>query len=161
MHCEPQQEHAWFRQLVGEWTFEAEAFMKPGDPPMKSTGRESVRSIGGIWVVGEGKGVMPGAGEATMILTLGYEPRTGRYQGTWIGSMMTQLWVYDGELDASGKVLTLNTRGPHMSDPDRQANYRETIEIKSRDHRTFSSAMQGDDGEWITLMTAHYRRVAD
>jgi hypothetical protein len=156
----PQSEHNWLQQLVGEWTFEAEAVMGPGEPPMKSTGTESVRSLGGLWVVCEGNGEMPGGGEATMILTLGFEPRTGRYQGTWIGSMMTQMWVYDGEVDAGGTILTLHTEGPHFGDPSRLASYRETIEIKSRDHRTFSSAMQGDDGEWLTFMTAHYRRAA-
>jgi Protein of unknown function (DUF1579) len=29
-----------------------------------------------------------------------------RFVGTWIGSMMTYMWVYDGELDRSERVLT-------------------------------------------------------
>jgi hypothetical protein len=46
-----------------------------------------------------GHGV-PGGGLARMLMTLGYNPQTRRYTGTWVGSMMTHLWVYDGWLDA-------------------------------------------------------------
>jgi Protein of unknown function (DUF1579) len=30
MQTEPQQEHQWLQQLVGEWTYETEATMEPG-----------------------------------------------------------------------------------------------------------------------------------
>jgi hypothetical protein len=110
MHCEPTKEHQWLQKFVGEWTYESEGppspDQPPGQPPSKFTGTESVRSIGGIWIQGEGRGQMPGGGEAIMVLTIGYNPATKRYVGTWIGSMMTMLWVYDGELDAAGRILT-------------------------------------------------------
>ncbi len=32
-------------------------------------------------------------------MTLGYNPDTKRYLGTWIGSMMTHMWVYDGVIE--------------------------------------------------------------
>jgi hypothetical protein len=48
MKTEPQQEHQWLQQLVGEWTYEAEATMEPGQPPSKFEGSESVRSLGGL-----------------------------------------------------------------------------------------------------------------
>jgi len=38
MQVEPQKEHAWFKQLVGDWTMEGEALMGPDQPPMKSKG---------------------------------------------------------------------------------------------------------------------------
>ncbi len=100
MHVEPQKEHAWLQQLVGEWTYEHEARMGPDQPPMKATGTESVRSLGGLWVLAEGQTEMPGVGEGRMLMTLGYDPERKRYVGTWIGSMMTHLWVYDGALGA-------------------------------------------------------------
>src|SRR5688572_16447612 len=112
MHAEPQKEHQWLQKLVGEWTSESEMEMEPGKSPERCKGTESVRSLGGLWIVGEGSGEMPGGGLATMILTLGYDPQKGRYVGTWVGSMMTHLWIYEGSLDAAGKVLTLDTEGP-------------------------------------------------
>ena len=42
---------------------------------------------------------MPDGGPATMIMTLGYDPAKKRFVGTFIGSMMTNLWVYEGELE--------------------------------------------------------------
>jgi hypothetical protein len=159
MKAEPQQEHQWLQKLVGEWEFEAEATMKPGEPPVKSTGTESVRSVGGLWIVAEGKGEMPGGGPATTLMTLGYDPQKKRYVGTWIGSMMTHLWVYDGALDAAERVLTLDAEGPSMAAPDsKMARYRDVIEFKNDDYRVLTSHMLGDDGTWQHFMTAHYRR---
>ncbi len=33
MNIEPQKEHQWLQKLVGDWTYEAEATMEPGQPP--------------------------------------------------------------------------------------------------------------------------------
>jgi hypothetical protein len=37
-------------------------------------------------------------------------------------------------------------------------SFKETIEIKSRDHKVFTSAFQDDDGSWATMLTIDYRR---
>ncbi|NMG77306.1 DUF1579 domain-containing protein [Aromatoleum diolicum] len=158
MKTEAQKEHQWLQQLVGEWSYEGEASMGPDKPLEQFKGTESVRTIGGLWTVGEGLGAMPDGSPATMIMTLGYDPQKQRYVGTWIGSMMTHLWLYDGELDAAGTVLTLNSEGPAMAAEGKMAKYRDVIEIKSADHRVLSSHIQGEDGTWRQFMTAHYRR---
>ena len=158
MKAEPQQEHQWLQKLVGEWTSEMEMPMGPDKPDEKCIGTESVRSIGGLWTMGEGRGEMPGGGQAITIMTLGYDPTKKRYVGTFIGSMMTYMWLYDGTLDATGKVLTLDTEGPHFGTEGKMAKYKDVIEFVSDDHRTLTSHMQGDDGTWSKFMTAHYRR---
>lgn len=155
---EAQKEHQWLQQLVGEWTTEAEMDMGPDQPPEKCLGTETVRSLGGMWTVAEGRGEMPDGGTAIMILTLGYDPRKKRYVGTWVGSMMTHLWIYDGVLDAEGRVLTLDTEGPDFGDPGRLAKYQDIIEIVDGDHRVLRSRTLGEDGQWRQFMTAHYRR---
>ena len=158
MKAEPQKEHQWLQQLVGEWTSEAECSMGPGQPSTKSYGTERVRMVGDVWMVGEGQGEMPGGDMATMIMTLGYDPQKKKYLGTWIGSMMTHMWHYDGEMDASGRILTLSAEGPSMAGDGTMAKYQDIIEIKSKDHRTLSSRILGPDGTWNHFMTAHYRR---
>ncbi|MGH7413125.1 MAG: DUF1579 domain-containing protein [Candidatus Rokuibacteriota bacterium] len=154
----PQKEHQWLQKLVGEWTSEADATMEPGKPPEKFKGTESVRSLGGLWILAEGQGEMPGGGAATTMMTLGYDPQRKRYVGTFIGSMMTHLWGYDGALDAAERVLTLETEGPSMAGDGKMAKYRDVIEFKSDDHRVLTSHMLGDDGTWHGVMTANYRR---
>ena len=158
MNAQPQRQHQWLQQLVGEWTYEAEAEMGPDQPAQTFSGTESVRSIGGLWTLAEGHGEMPDGDPVTTLMTLGYDPQKNRYVGTWIGSMMTWLWIYDGEMDADEKVLTLNAEGPAMTGEGKLAKYRDVIEIRNADHRVLTSHLLGDDGEWHKFMTAHYRR---
>jgi hypothetical protein len=156
---EPQKEHQWLQKLVGEWAYESEAVTQPGKPPEKFTGTESVRSLGGVWVLCEGRGEMPGGGMGTTLMTLGYDPQRKRFVGTFIGSMMTNLWVYEGKLDGESKVLTLDSEGPSFTAEGKIAKYKDVMEVKSDDHRVFSSSFLGDDGKWHGFMTAHYRRT--
>jgi hypothetical protein len=157
MKTELQKEHDWLQKLVGEWTYETEATMGPDQPPEKAIGTESVRSLGG-WVLAEGQGEMPGCGVATTMMTLGYDPQKQRYVGTWIGSMMTHLWVYDGELDAAERVLTLVSEGPVMTGEGKMAKYKDVIEFKSDEHRVLTSHVLDDDEQWHKFMTANYWR---
>lgn len=112
---------------MGEWRYETEA-----------TGTENVRSLDGVWLVAEGRGEIPGCGTATMMMTLGYDSYKQRYVGTWIGSMITHLWIYKGELDAA-EMLTLNTEEPAMTDEQKMAKYQDAIEFKSNDHWVLAS----------------------
>lgn len=158
MMPEPQSEHRWFDKLHGDWTYEATADMGPDQPEAKTSGTEHVRSLGGFWMVAEGQGSMPGGGKATTIMTLGFDPKSKRYTGTWVGSMMGHLWLYDGEMDATGRILTLNSEGPAMSEKGGLANYQDIIEIVSDDHRVMRAQVQREDGTWNHFMTVHYRR---
>jgi Protein of unknown function (DUF1579) len=163
MQFKPEKEHQWLQKLVGEWTYEVEAIMGPDKPAEKFTGSESVRSIGGFWVQCEGRGQMGDASDAgstaVTVMTLGYDPQKGRFVGTWIGSMMSHLWIYDGFLDASEKVLTLNAEGPSFTTEGKLGKYKDVIEFKSDDHRVLTSHTLGDDGTWHQFMTANYHRT--
>jgi hypothetical protein len=101
---------------------------------------------------------MCGGGAMTTMMTLAYDPQKQRYVGTWIGSMMTHLWLYDGELDTEKTFLTLDSEGPAMTGEGKMAKYRDALEFKSDDHRVLTSHVLGDDGQWYKFMTANYRR---
>jgi len=146
--------HIWLQQFVGEWESESEVFMEPGKPPMKFKGTESSRMIGPFWVVAEGKGDMMGM-PFTSLLTLGYDSEKNKYIGSWIDSMDIHLWRYEGTVDPTGKILTLEAEGPS----DRGlSKFKEVTEFKSKDHRVFTSLRQGEDGKWTTVVTVNSRR---
>ncbi|WP_280151211.1 DUF1579 domain-containing protein [Piscinibacter sp. XHJ-5] len=156
---EPQAEHQWLHRMVGEWTGEGEAAMEPGKPPVKWKTFERVRSIAGLWVLAEGEGEMPEGGRATTLMTLGYDPQKKRFVGSFIGSMMANLWLYDGALDASGKVLTLDSEGPSFNGDGTLAKYQDVIEFVSDAHRLMRSRVLGTDGRWNEFMMLSYRRA--
>lgn len=147
-------EHEWLRRLVGEWLV-ADGAGETGIGDWT----ESVQAVGDYWILAEGRGSMPGgAGPATMLMTLGFDPRRGRFVGTWCGSMMTHMFVYEGSLDATGRILALDTTGPDMADPTRTSRYRDTITIVDADTREFRGEVMAEDGSWTPLMTAVHRR---
>lgn len=167
MMSKPEKQHEWLMQLVGSWEYETRCSAGEGKPEIVMKGRETVRSLGGLWVVGEGESQMPPGedgkpgGDAKMLLTIGYDPSAkngqGGYVGTWIGSMMARLWIYDGTLE--GNKLILASQGPSFTDPGKLANYHDIITVIGPNERHFSSECQGDDGKWTQFMHAVYRRV--
>ncbi len=155
----PQKEHLWLHRLVGNWTFEGECNMGPDQPPMKNTGTETVRSLGGLWTIGEGQGDPNDEGSKSM-MTLGYDPVQQKFVGTFVAGCMTHLWPYIGSLDGTEKVLTLDSTGPSFAGDGTMTKYQDIIEFLDADNRLLSSRYLDKDGNWISFMKVHYRRVS-
>jgi hypothetical protein len=158
MFEQPQAEHEWLQRLVGRWTFTSECIMGPDQPPMTSDGSAVVRSLGGMWILVEGRNGVPEGPEVESVITLGFDPKVRQYVGTFVASCMTLLWRYAGSLDESKRRLTLDTEGPRFGG-EGTAQYQDIIEIIDDDHWIMSSHLLGDDGQWHSFMTAHYRRA--
>ena len=156
---EPLKEHRWLQQLVGEWTYVSECSTGPDQPLMKMGGTETVRTLGGLWTIGEAVSPSEDGTEFRSIMTLGFDPVSKRFVGTFIASMMTHLWPYNGTLDPAEKILTLDSEGPSFSGDGTMVKYQDMIEFLSADHRTLSSQCLGPDGKWVKFMTADYYRV--
>lgn len=152
----PQKEHEWFKQLEGEWTTESEMFMGPDQPPVKSKGAETVRLIGGFWAQCENKGEVMGA-PFTGILTVGYDAEKKEYVATWIDSISSKMWQYKTTLDTAGKALIFEIEGPCPMEPAKIVKIKETLEIKDKDNKVFTSMME-IDGKWVTALTVKYTR---
>ncbi len=159
MGTQPVPEHQWLQKLVGEWRVETQMTTGPGQPKHTSQGTESVKSLGGLWALAEGKTTMPDGTAMTYYSALGYDVSFKEYRGCWFASMSSHLWKYVGELSADGRVMTLSCVGPDMVKEGETANYRDVIAILDADHRTLTSYGQEEDGEWHEFMKAHYTRV--
>lgn len=163
MNIETTNEHRWLHRLVGNWMAEGEAQMGPDGPTEKWKIPEQVDKVGDVWVQTRSEGDFPGCGPAATVMTLGYDPARKHFVGTFIGSMMTHMWVYEGDLEADGKTLTLRADGPAFGPdgtvvPGKMAKYRDVIAFQDDNNRTLTSFMQADDGSWNQIMQARYRR---
>lgn len=154
----PTAEHEWLRKLLGDWTYE-HPMSTPDGTTQTLHGAETFRAIGGYWVQGEAQGPGMDGGPSTSIMTLGFDPAKGRFVGSWIGSMMPIIWVYDGELDPGGKILRLYAEGPAFDGSNRTEPYMDVIEFIDDDYRTLSGHTKNADGVWTAFMTGHYRRA--
>ena len=153
---EPVAEHDWLQQMTGEWESEFELKMGP-DSTSTATGTESTRSLGGKWIIAQNTTTIQNQ-PFTGILTIGYSTKKEQFVATWVDSVSDHLWTYTGTLDKETDTLTLRTKGPCPGMPGDECEYKETIQLKSEDHKVFSSHIRGEDGEWTKMMTAEYRR---
>ncbi len=153
----PVKDQEWLKQLVGEWDIQFKMYMQPDQPPAEAAGTDSVRALGDHWIVAETTTTMMGA-PYSGILSLGYDPQEKHFIGTWIDSFGGHLWVYKGTLNEDRNTLTLETKGPSLEGPDKTARYKEIIQITRNDSRTFTSSMETDEGTWMRILSAEYRR---
>ena len=156
MFAKPQTEHQWLDQLVGNWKFAHECQM-PDGKISKANGSMACRSLGGLWLICESSGDSSDGESWSSIMTLGFDPAQNQYVGTFIGSMMANIWPYHGVVDSSGKRLPLNSEGPKF-DGSGHCKYRDTIEIIDKDNWLFTSELQDDDGKGVQFMTGQHTR---
>ncbi len=156
MFAKPQSEHKWLDKLIGDWRFEHNCQMPDGS---KSTSHGSMtcRSLGGLWLICESSGQSPDGSAWSSIMTLGFDPTRSQYVGTFIGSMMTNIWPYQGTLDKTGVRLPLYSEGPKF-DGSGVGEYRDTIEIVSTDAWVFTSEFHSDDGTWVQFLSGKHTR---
>lgn len=155
---QPQAEHLWLHKLVGEWRFEHDCSPAPDQPAEKLTGTETVRSLGGLWTIGDIDGTMPDGGSSRSVMTLGYDPAKKKFVGSFIASVMTHFWPYEGSLNPTTNTLTLDSEGPSFADQTKMTKYQDIITFIDDNHRTLSSQYLDDQGQWQPFMTAHYYR---
>lgn len=156
----PTKEHKWLQQFVGQWSTHSKADMGPGQPAMECEGSIVSRMIGGFWVVNEMKAEMAGS-SMVGIQTVGYDAAKKKYVGTWVDSMVNYMWRYEGTVDKTGKILTLEAEGPNFMADGKLTKFQDVYEFKSADEIAIFSKMLGEDGKWITFMTGTAKRKSE
>lgn len=155
--AQPARDHKWLKQLVGEWDMTFKMYTQPDQLAAEAKGTDSVRTLGGHWVISEMKTTMMGA-PYNGVMSLGHDPAKNQFHGTYIDSFGSVLWVYKGTLNEAGNTLTLETEGPSLAKVGQTAKYKEVIQITGKDTRTFNSSTQTEDGKWMKIVTIEYSR---
>jgi Protein of unknown function (DUF1579) len=104
----PTAPHKMLAKLVGSWTTKTRAWceMGPDNPPMESTGTcEQKMLFGGRYLQQEYTGEMMGK-PFTGTNLIGYDNHTKKYVSTWIDSMSTGIYYFEGTASADGKTIT-------------------------------------------------------
>ena len=141
----PGTEHEALKAFEGEWTFEGKFYMDPAQPPMEMKGTETAKVVLGGWYLNsEVKSTFLGAPfEGRWTLT--YSLFKKKYQASWIDSMMPNIFLSEGDVDAAGKIFTLKGEGFDMSGKSQPERW--VIEIKDADNHTMSFYAPGPDGK--------------
>ena len=154
-----QAETAFLEKLVGTWIYDTSEDVTNAEatdckPPTRWT--ETVRALGGRWFIAESE--MDFGGISRMLMTLGYNAKTGVVDGTWVGSEGDTMYIYKGFLDNDGRRLVLEAEGPDFSDPEKTAVYRDVITWIDDDTREFAGTIRQEDGTFRTFMSSTCRR---
>ncbi len=98
--------HRLLAGLAGTWTTRTRSWMGPDRPPVESNGTcESEVLLGGRFLQQIYTGDMMGT-PFTGINLLGYNNHTKKYVSTWIDSMSTSIFYFEGTASADGKTIT-------------------------------------------------------
>lgn len=98
--------HKMLASLAGTWATKSKGWMDPDKPPMESEGTCAQKMLlGGRYLQQEYSGDMMGA-PFSGIGIMGYDNHTKRYVSTWIDSMSTGIYLFEGEATPDGKTIT-------------------------------------------------------
>jgi len=98
--------HQQLAYLEGTWTTRTRSYMEPDKPPMETTGTCVQKMLlGGRYLQQVYTGDMMGD-PFSGINIIGYDNHTGKYVSTWIDTMSTGIYYFEGTMAADGWTIT-------------------------------------------------------
>jgi hypothetical protein len=148
--------HKVLAGMAGSWSTKSKCWMEPDTPPMESTGTcEQKMLFDGRYLQQEYAGEMMG-NPFSGICVIGYDNHTKKYVSTWIDSMSTGIYFFEGAAGPDGKTITQES---HYDDPVKgPMKWRAVTRIVDDDNLVF--AMYGTDkkGKEEKMMEMTYTR---
>ena len=103
---QPGAAHQMLAGQAGSWKTSTRTWMEPGQPPMESKGTSEQKMIlGGRYLQQEFRADMMGTVFNGIGIT-GYDNHKQRYVSTWIDSMSTGIFFFEGSAGPDGKTIT-------------------------------------------------------
>jgi len=141
----PGPEHARLKHHVGVWDVDCTYFTGPDQPPMKTKAKETVEMLGEFFTVGRFVANMMGM-PFSGIVQVGYDTARRKWVASWIDTMTPYYFLFEGDYDASGKVLTMSGHGGDVTTGG-MIRYRTTEEVLESGQRRFEMFRETPDGE--------------
>ena len=151
----PSEEHKVLMQDVGEWTIKGKMTMEEGVQEFK--GEEKVVAVGGFWTVSHHSSDILGGLKGSS--TIGYDPNSKKYVGTWVDSFMPAVTHMSGTYDKKAKTMTFDTKGIGMDGKPMPGKI--VIKYQSENSHTFTMMHQDPTGqtkEMVKTMEMTYTR---
>lgn len=102
--------HKLLARMEGSWNTRTKSWMEPGKPPEESIGVcEQKMILGGRFLQQECTGEMAGSPFNGIGFT-GYDNHTKQFVSTWMDSMGTGIYFFEGPASADGKSFTQKSR---------------------------------------------------
>lgn len=97
--------HELLGRMAGSWSVTSRCCMEAGSSPLESTGSSEQKMIlGGRFLSQEFSGDMMGSPFSGIGFT-GYDNHSGKYVSTWMDTMGTGIYYFEGTAEADGKTI--------------------------------------------------------
>lgn len=149
--------HKKLASMAGSWSTRTKSFMEPGKPPLESIGTCDQKMIlGGRFLKQEFVGELMGVPFNGIGVT-GYENHQKKYVSTWMNSIRTRIFLFEGTADADGKTITQTCE---FDDPVRgPMKWRSVTRIVDDDTHLFEMYATDKNGKEEKLIEITYTRL--
>jgi hypothetical protein len=154
----PTREHQEMAREEGVWDADCTTWMTPDAEPMKSTGVETNKMFGKLWLVSEFEGEFGGE-KFVGKMQLGYDPVKKKYVGTWIDTMGPFLYTMEGDYDVANHTLTMMMSGVDTM-TGKPTQWKSVTRYEDEDTKTVEmhQAVEGQPDKWFKSMEIKYKR---
>lgn len=146
--------HARLKHSVGEWEGTMSMMMGGAETDFPCT--ESVQAIGDLWITSSFHcdfGGLPFEGASTT----GFDPKKGKYIGSWIDNMTPSMTIMEGEWDAERNAMVMTYEAPDMESGEMVTNQMVSESSREANISTFYKMV---DGEPVQTMKISMRRAS-
>jgi hypothetical protein len=153
----PGKEHQLMASWSGTWDAETTIWMKPDQPPTKSTGTAVNKMIlNGLYQQSIHKGSFNGMPFEGMS-TLGFDNAKKVFVSTWVDNMGSGIMKMEGSWDETTKSATFNGQ---CVDPgtNKEMTIRETFKMLDKDRQLMEMFGPGPDGKEFKTMSILFTR---
>lgn len=154
----PSEEHKVVMRDVGEWTIKGKVLTPEGFQDFE--GEEKVVAVGKFWTVSHHSSDMMGGLKGSS--TMGFDPKTKKFVGTWVDSFQAAPTKMTGTYDKKSNTMTYETT--HVGMDGKPMPGKIVIQYKDENSHTFTMMHQDPTGEtdkMVKTMEMTYTRKSE